>query len=88
MANEKSSSESCGVRVFRGTVGAFHAILSLTKRRLFMKNDSKAIMLDNGLVVCESCGAELECNHETGDMPDVCPECGKTIDWSDFFMVL
>ncbi len=24
-----------------------------------MKNDSKAIMLDNGLVVCESCGAEL-----------------------------
>ena len=49
-----------------------------------MKNDSKAIMLDNGLVVCESCGAELECNHETGDMPDVCPECGKAIDWSDF----
>lgn len=49
-----------------------------------MKNDSKAIMLDNGLVVCESCGAELECNHETGDMPDVCPECGKVIDWSDF----
>lgn len=45
-------------------------------------------MLDNGLVVCESCGAELECNHETGDMPDVCPECGKAIDWSDFFMVL
>ena len=54
----------------------------------FMENDSKAIMLDNGLVVCESCGAELECNHETGDMPDVCPECGKVIDWSDFFMVL
>lgn len=53
-----------------------------------MENDSKAIMLDNGLVVCESCGAELECNHETGDMPDVCPECGKAIDWSDFFMVL
>lgn len=49
-----------------------------------MKNDSKAIMLDNGLVVCESCGAELECNHETGDMPDVCPECGKVIDWSGF----
>lgn len=49
-----------------------------------MKNDSKATMLDNGLVVCESCGAELECNHETGDMPDVCPECGKVIDWSDF----
>lgn len=49
-----------------------------------MNNDSKAIMLDNGLVVCESCGAELECNHETGDMPDVCPECGKAIDWSDF----
>ena len=53
-----------------------------------MKNDSKAIMLDNGLVVCESCGAELECNHETGDMPDVCPECGKIIDWSDFLMGL
>ena len=51
-------------------------------------NETEAIMLDNGLVVCESCGAELECNHETGDMPDVCPECGKAIDWSDFFMVL
>ena len=52
-----------------------------------MKNDSKAIMLDNGLVVCESCGAELECNHETGDTPDVCPECGKVIVLERFFMV-
>lgn len=60
----------------------------INETEAFMKNDSKAIMLDNGLVVCESCGAELECNHETGDMPDVCPECGKAIDWSDFFMVL
>lgn len=53
-----------------------------------MESSSKATMLDNGLVICASCGTELECDHETGDMPDICPKCGKTLDWSDFYFVL
>ena len=40
-------------------------------------------MTSDGRVLC-SCGAELECDHETGDMPEVCPICGKIIDWSWF----
>lgn len=53
-----------------------------------MESSSKATMLDNGLVICASCGTELECDHETGDMPDICPKCGKALDWSGFYFVL
>ena len=38
---------------------------------------------DLGIVHCGECGAELLCN-ETGDMPDVCPECGRRLEY-DFF---
>ena len=44
---------------------------------------ARATMTCDGRVLC-SCGAELECDHETGDMPEVCPICGKIIDWSWF----
>lgn len=46
-------------------------------------NRARATMTGDGRVLC-SCGAELECDHETGDMPEVCPICGKIIDWSWF----
>ena len=38
---------------------------------------------DLGVARCGECGAELLCN-ETGDMPDVCPECGRRLEY-DFF---
>ena len=44
---------------------------------------ARATMTGDGRVLC-GCGAELECDHETGDMPEVCQLCGKTIDWSWF----
>ena len=47
-------------------------------------NETKITVTDYGMTLCASCGAELECNHETGDMPDHCPVCHKLIDWSDF----
>ena len=40
-------------------------------------------MDDLGVARCGECGAELLCN-ETGDMPDVCPECGRRLEY-DFF---
>ena len=42
-----------------------------------------ARMDDLGGARCGECGAELLCN-ETGDMPDVCPECGRRLEY-DFF---
>ena len=38
---------------------------------------------DLGIVHCGECGAELLCNG-TGDMPDVCPVCGRRLEY-DFF---
>lgn len=38
---------------------------------------------DLGIVHCGECGAELLCN-ETGDMPDVCPECGRRLEYDSF----
>ena len=38
---------------------------------------------DLGVARCGECGAELLCN-ETGDMPDVCPACGRRLEY-DFF---
>ena len=38
---------------------------------------------DLGVARCGECGTELLCN-ETGDMPDVCPECGRRLEY-DFF---
>ena len=35
---------------------------------------------DFGLTYCE-CGAEIICN-EFGDMPNTCPDCGATLDYS------
>ena len=42
-----------------------------------------AYMDDLGVARCGECGAELLCN-ETGDMPDVCPGCGRRLEY-DFF---
>lgn len=38
---------------------------------------------DLGIVHCGECGAELLCNGN-GDMPDVCPACGRRLEY-DFF---
>ena len=38
---------------------------------------------DLGVARCGECGAELLCSG-TGDMPDVCPECGRRLEY-DFF---
>ena len=38
---------------------------------------------DLGVARCGECGAELLCN-ETGDMPDVCPECGRRLEYDSF----
>jgi hypothetical protein len=38
---------------------------------------------DLGVARCGECGAELLCNG-TGDMPDVCPACGRRLEY-DFF---
>ena len=38
---------------------------------------------DLGVVHCGECGAELLCN-ETGDMPDVCPACGRRLEYDSF----
>lgn len=35
---------------------------------------------DFGEVLCESCGASLECN-ECGDMPEICPKCGAFLSY-------
>ena len=40
-------------------------------------------MDDLGVARCGECGAELLCNG-TGDMPDVCPACGRRLEY-DFF---
>ena len=42
-----------------------------------------ARMDDLGVARCGECGAELLCNG-TGDMPDVCPACGRRLEY-DFF---
>ena len=42
-----------------------------------------AYMDDLGVARCGECGAELLCSG-TGDMPDVCPECGRRLEY-DFF---
>ena len=42
-----------------------------------------AYMDDLGVARCGECGAELLCN-ETGDMPDVCPECGRRLEYDSF----
>jgi len=42
-----------------------------------------ARMDDLGVARCGECGAELLCNG-TGDMPDVCPVCGRRLEY-DFF---
>lgn len=42
-----------------------------------------AYMDDLGVARCGECGAELLCNG-TGDMPDVCPECGRRLEYDSF----
>ena len=42
-----------------------------------------AYMDDLGVARCGECGAELLCN-ETGDMPDMCPECGRRLEYDSF----
>jgi hypothetical protein len=38
---------------------------------------------EDGLVICGECGKELECD-AAGDMPDICPGCGKRLEWSEW----
>lgn len=38
---------------------------------------------DLGVARCGECGAELLCGG-TGDMPDVCPECGRRLEYDSF----
>ena len=38
---------------------------------------------DLGVARCGKCRMELLCN-ETGDMPDVCPECGRRLEYDSF----
>ncbi len=38
---------------------------------------------DLGVARCGKCGTELLCN-ETGDMPDMCPECGRRLEYDSF----
>ena len=45
-----------------------------------------AYMDDLGAARCGECGAELLCD-EAGDMPDVCPACGRRLEY-DFFQEL
>lgn len=47
------------------------------------KESARAALDDYGVTYCEKCGAELLCN-ECGDMPEICPRCGRVIDWSAF----
>ncbi len=42
-----------------------------------------AYMDDLGVARCGECGAELLCNG-TGDMPGVCPECGRRLEYDSF----
>ena len=42
-----------------------------------------AYMDDLGVARCGECGAELLCSG-TGDMPDVCPECGRRLEYDSF----
>ena len=42
-----------------------------------------AYMEDLGVARCGECGAELLCGG-TGDMPDVCPECGRRLEYDSF----
>ena len=42
-----------------------------------------AYMDDLGVARCGECGAELLCGG-TGDMPDVCPECGRRLEYDSF----
>lgn len=38
---------------------------------------------NNGMLHC-ACGAEILCDKETGDMPEKCPKCGATLDYSAY----
>ncbi len=42
-----------------------------------------AYMDDLGVARCGECGAELLCSG-TGDMPDVCPACGRRLEYDSF----
>ncbi|MGE4354210.1 MAG: hypothetical protein AB7D36_09020 [Oscillospiraceae bacterium] len=46
-----------------------------------MSETSKVYEDDYGMSRCGYCNAELVCD-ECGDMPEVCPVCGKPLDWS------
>ena len=46
-----------------------------------MKDTAEVYETPFGDVLCERCGAELECD-ECGDMPELCPECGAKLDYS------
>lgn len=50
------------------------------------RNKSIVKLTDDGLVYCEKCREMLFCN-EFGDMPDVCPKCGRDLDWNEFIRI-
>ena len=54
------------------------------KRAELMQGGESWAVTDNlGVVHCEHCGAELICD-DCGDMPESCPKCRRTINWSTF----
>ena len=54
------------------------------KRAETMQNGESWTETDNlGVVHCNRCGAELICD-DCGDMPESCPQCRRTINWSTF----
>jgi hypothetical protein len=65
------------------TAGEKHASRSVPSDKIFLDEHGRAIPGGDGSHLV-NLYEELECNHETGDMPEVCPICGKIIDWSWF----
>ena len=39
---------------------------------------------DDGRALCGGCGATLECDKVSGDMPITCPICGGGLEYSAF----
>lgn len=48
-----------------------------------MKKTAFVVLTDHGECFCGDCGQLIVCS-ETGDMPELCPGCGRLLDWSKF----
>lgn len=49
-----------------------------------MENRIVKLTEDNNSMLHCACGAEILCDKETGDMPEKCPKCGATLDYSAY----